>query len=149
MVCNQLSRSYWTILVWGCKWECNACEPGKLSGRGEAVLSRSSASAFSHTCTMVSAIWSHAPYSNSHSCTSDREVWGQRHLKTPHAWSPHSPDFNAPDFFLWGYAKDNVYKNNPTTIPDLKHEIEVFMRGINVEMFQQLSKTLLYGCENA
>ena len=66
-------------------------------------------------------------------------------LKTPHAWSPHSPYLNAPDFLLWGYTKDNVYKNNPTTIPDLKHEIEVFMRGINVETCQRVIEK----CENA
>jgi len=28
-------------------------------------------------------------------------------------WSPHSPDLNPPDFYLWGYLKDRVYGNNP------------------------------------
>ena len=62
-------------------------------------------------------------------------------LKTTHAWSHRSPDLNAPDFFLWGYTKDNVYKNNPTTILDLKHEIEVFMKGINVDTCQRVVET--------
>ena len=35
-------------------------------------------------------------------------------------WAPYSPDFNAPDFYLWGFLKDCVYKNNPQTIADLK-----------------------------
>ena len=26
-------------------------------------------------------------------------------------WSPHSPDLNPPDFYLWGFLKDNVYEN--------------------------------------
>ena len=28
-------------------------------------------------------------------------------------WSPHSPDLNPPDFYLWVYLKDRVYGNNP------------------------------------
>jgi len=29
----------------------------------------------------------------------------------------------SPDFYLWGYLKDNVYKNNSQTIPEMKREI--------------------------
>ena len=25
-------------------------------------------------------------------------------------WSPHPPDLNPPDFYLWGYLKDRVYR---------------------------------------
>jgi hypothetical protein len=25
-------------------------------------------------------------------------------------WPPHSPDVTFPDFFLWGYVKDIVYR---------------------------------------
>lgn len=45
---------------------------------------------------------------------------------------PHS-DFNPLDFFLWGYAKDNVSRNNPVPVPGLKNEIEVFMRTITAD----------------
>ena len=38
-------------------------------------------------------------------------------------WSPHSPDLNSSDFYMWGYLKGRVYGNNPQTIPDLKVEI--------------------------
>ena len=38
-------------------------------------------------------------------------------------WAPHSPDLNPPDFYLSGYLKDNVYENNPQTIPELKTAI--------------------------
>ena len=34
-------------------------------------------------------------------------------FKTPNIWSPHSPDLNPLDFFLWGYCKNNVYINKP------------------------------------
>ena len=45
-------------------------------------------------------------------------------------WSPHSPDLNPPDFYLWGYLKDRVYGNNPQTIPDLKAAITAARRVI-------------------
>ena len=28
-------------------------------------------------------------------------------------WSPHSPDLEPPDFYMWGYLKDRVHGNNP------------------------------------
>ena len=54
-------------------------------------------------------------------------------LKASHIWAPHSPDLSPLDFFLWGYAKDNVYKNKPTSISELKQEITMFMRAISAD----------------
>ena len=45
-------------------------------------------------------------------------------------WSPHSPDLNTPDFYLWGYVKDRVYANNPQAIPDMKAGITAATRAI-------------------
>ena len=42
--------------------------------------------------------------------------------------SPHSPDLNTPDFYMWGYLKGRVYHNNPQTIPDLKAAIRAIPR---------------------
>jgi len=33
----------------------------------------------------------------------------------PVNWPARSPDLTSPDFFLWGYLKDKVYKEEPTT----------------------------------
>jgi hypothetical protein len=41
-----------------------------------------------------------------------------------------SPDLNPPDFYLWGYLKDNVYENNPQTIGELKAAITTKFREI-------------------
>ena len=49
-------------------------------------------------------------------------------------WSPHSPDLSHPDFFLWGYLKDRVYKTKPQTIPELKRIIEQTVREIPVQV---------------
>ncbi|GFN74049.1 hypothetical protein PoB_000055500 [Plakobranchus ocellatus] len=45
-------------------------------------------------------------------------------------WAPHLPGLNPPDFYLWGYLKDNVYINNLQTIPDLKAVITQKIRQI-------------------
>ena len=50
--------------------------------------------------------------------------------KTPNIWSPHSPDLNPPDYYLWGYLKDNVYTNRPQTIAALKGEITRVINAI-------------------
>ena len=49
-------------------------------------------------------------------------------------WAPHSPDLSPPDFFLWGYLKDRVYKNRPRSIADLKNEIRREIGAITPQM---------------
>ncbi len=39
---------------------------------------------------------------------------------TGQIWPPYSPDLNLCDYFLWGYLKDRVYANNPTTLEQLE-----------------------------
>lgn len=41
----------------------------------------------------------------------------------PTAWPPRSPDLTSPDFFLWGYLKNIVYAERPTTIQDMQLRI--------------------------
>ena len=45
-------------------------------------------------------------------------------------WAAHSPDLNPPDFYLWGYLKDNVYENNPQTTGELTAAITGKIRQI-------------------
>jgi hypothetical protein len=40
-------------------------------------------------------------------------------------WSSRSPDLSPPDFYLWGFLKENVYKNNPHTLEELKQNTEL------------------------
>src|SRR6185437_1012909 len=41
-----------------------------------------------------------------------------------HHWPPYSPALNPCDFYLWGYLKDRVYRNNPHNIDELEAAIE-------------------------
>jgi hypothetical protein len=48
-------------------------------------------------------------------------------------WPPRSPDLTPPDYFLWGYLKQDVYSNRPQTIKDLKQNTEVTISNISKE----------------
>lgn len=55
--------------------------------------------------------------------------------RTERIWPPHSPDLNPLDFFLWGYLKDHVYTEKPTTLHELKLGIKKSMRSIHSETY--------------
>ena len=44
-------------------------------------------------------------------------------------WPPRSPDLTSPDFFLWSYLKDTVYRSNPRDLKQLKMNIEEVNEG--------------------
>ena len=48
-------------------------------------------------------------------------------------WVPYSPNLSPPDFYLWGYLKDRVYKDKPRIIPELKEAITAEIRAISKE----------------
>lgn len=41
----------------------------------------------------------------------------------PVLWPPRSPDLNPLDFYFWGYAKNAVFSEAPTTLEDMKVRI--------------------------
>jgi hypothetical protein len=43
--------------------------------------------------------------------------------KTENYWPPYSPDLNPCDFFLWGFLKDNVFKETFKNCDSLKQKI--------------------------
>ena len=49
-------------------------------------------------------------------------------------WPPRSCDLTPLDFFLWGHIKSLVYSNKPTTLDDLKDNIEREIANVPVEM---------------
>jgi len=58
-------------------------------------------------------------------------------------WPPRSCDLTPLDFFLWGYAKDRVYANNPQTLDALKTNITQVMAEIPPEMCEKVVKNYL------
>ena len=45
-------------------------------------------------------------------------------------WPPRSPDLSAPDYFLWGYLKAQVYRTPVRSLPILKRRIRAKLRSI-------------------
>ena len=66
-----------------------------------------------------------SPHTSNNSLAWLRERFHERLIsrKCEVEWAPHSPDLNPPDFYLWGYLKDNVYRKKPQTIGELKAAI--------------------------
>lgn len=53
-------------------------------------------------------------------------------------WPARSCDLTPLDFFLWGYVKSQVYKNNPQSIPKLKDEIIRVIGDIEPQLCQRV-----------
>jgi hypothetical protein len=53
-------------------------------------------------------------------------------------WPPRSPDLTAPDFFLWGYLKAQVYATKPRNVQELKERIVATVREINVPLLERV-----------
>ena len=75
------------------------------------------------------------PHTSNYSLEWLRESFGDRLIsrRCDPEWASHSPDLNPPDFYLWGYLKDNVYQDNPQTIPELKTAITTKIKTISRE----------------
>ena len=53
-------------------------------------------------------------------------------------WPPRSPDFTAPDYFLWGYLKDRLYRSDPKPLEQLKENIQTRISLIPLTMLSQV-----------
>ena len=56
-------------------------------------------------------------------------------------WPARSPDLSPLNFFLWGYLKGTVYRENPTTLEQFKEAIQTEIRLIIPEMISAVMKT--------
>jgi hypothetical protein len=57
----------------------------------------------------------------------------------PLAWAPRSSDLTPPDYFLWGYMKDQIYKTPVQSIRVLKERItSAAIHSVTPEMLQNV-----------
>ena len=57
-------------------------------------------------------------------------------------WPPRSPDLTVPDFFLWGYMKDNIFRMKPASVKELKKRIEEDIRSISKSSLESIMNGL-------
>jgi hypothetical protein len=55
----------------------------------------------------------------------------------PHEWPARSPDLTPCDFFLWGWAKEEVYRTKPTTLNELEDHIRHVLTNVPQEFLQK------------
>ena len=54
----------------------------------------------------------------------------------------YSTDLSPPDFFLWGYLTDRVFKDRPKTIPELKENIIEEIKGIRQSVLKSVMENI-------
>lgn len=69
-----------------------------------------------------------------------QQLFGDRIISkgSQFAWPPRSPDLSAPDFFLWGYLKERVYRNKPRSIEELKENIRNEIAALGPEILEKV-----------
>ena len=62
------------------------------------------------------------PHTSRNPCTLLSEIFDQIRIgkHVPINWPARSPDLTYPNFFLWGYAKDHVFKSPVQNVTQLK-----------------------------
>ena len=58
--------------------------------------------------------------------------------RTEFPWPPYSPDFNPPDFFLWGCLTERIDAKNPQVLDGLKINIQREVRNIPEDMIARV-----------
>jgi len=81
------------------------------------------------------------PHTSKKSIQKLKEIFGTQLISqnTEFAWPPRSPDLSIPNFFGWGYLKDNVYRNSLQKMPDLIENIQNQVKMISSETLVRVS----------
>ena len=65
------------------------------------------------------------------------------------AWPARSPELTVPDFFLWGFLKDRVFRRRIMTIQELKQAILTKLRLLMRTYGGACTATSRHACNNA
>lgn len=82
------------------------------------------------------------PHTSHNSLDLLKKIFGPRVIsfRTTHEWAPHSPDLNPLDFWFWGASKGEVYANKPTTLNELKDNIEAYTANVTAETCRKVGQ---------
>jgi hypothetical protein len=97
-----------------------------------------------HADNVLPAVMFHPPHKTNLTLDVLLDVFGSYALpnRSPErfrcwwSWPPRSPDMNLGDYFLWGFIKYRVYRNNSHTVQKLQAEIETGTVEITGDMLR-------------
>jgi hypothetical protein len=58
-------------------------------------------------------------------------------------WPPRSLGLTSPDFFLWIYLKDTVYRSNPRDLKQLKMNINHAIEEVNEGTLRKVARNMM------
>ena len=58
-------------------------------------------------------------------------------------WPPRSHDLTSPDFLLWSYLKDTVYRSNPRDLRQLKMNITRAIEEVNERTQRKFARNMV------
>jgi hypothetical protein len=93
------------------------------------------------TRLLVAARWGKGAYSKFNNVDVEQVLWWLHYFSKLVA-PPQSPDLSPPDFYLWGFLKENVYKNNSHTLEELKQNTELCISNVTAETLQQVASNM-------
>jgi len=65
------------------------------------------------------------------------------------AWPARSPDLTVPDFFLWVFLKDRVFRRRIMTIQELKQAIVDEVAAVDEDLWRRVYDIFRHACKNA
>jgi hypothetical protein len=57
-------------------------------------------------------------------------------------WPPSFPDLSPQDFYIWGFLKENMYKNNPHTFEELKQNTELCILNVTAKTLHWVASNM-------
>lgn len=61
--------------------------------------------------------------------------------KAEHHWPPYSPDLTCLDFSFWPLAQDEIFRQKPQTISQLKDVVEDFARNMDEDLLRRMARS--------
>jgi hypothetical protein len=81
-----------------------------------------------------------------HTATSTMEILHEffgENVISKGVWPTRSPDLTSPDFFLWSYLKDTVYRSKPRDLKQLKVNIAHAIEEVNERMLRKFARNVV------
>jgi hypothetical protein len=90
--------------------------------------------------------WFQQDSANAHTAASTMEILHEffgENVISKEVWPSRSPDLTSPDFFLWSYLKDTVYRSDPRELKQLKMTIARAIEEVNVRTLRKVARDMV------